>query len=198
MTRTICSRCHYPENACLCDSIQQLTLKHELIVLQDPAEVGHAKNSVHLLRLVVPTTQVVVGETPADFAQLREYLQQLTKPVYLVYPSDSSLDAAHVEWPEEVVLLFVDGTWRKSYKLLQLNPWLLEFPSVQLSVAQSSNYTIRKSKRSDSLSTIEAAAMVLQKVDATIDTTPMTQALAAMVNRQLQKMPTDVRARYSK
>nr|WP_237732868.1 tRNA-uridine aminocarboxypropyltransferase [Shewanella schlegeliana] len=180
----------------MCASIETMQVKAELIILQDPSEVGHAKNSVRLLELVIPNTQVVVGETEDDFTTLREQLAQSKKPVYLVYPSDTSVSANETQVEEEVILLFLDGTWRKAYKLLQLNPWLQAYPALHLDLDSASNYTIRKASRSDSLSTLEAVAMMLKAIDEKQNIAPLTNALSAMVEQRLASMPADVRARY--
>ncbi|MCL1148264.1 DTW domain-containing protein [Shewanella marinintestina] len=196
MSRPNCPNCHYPQNACLCANIQTMQIKPKLIILQDPSEVGHAKNSVRLMELVIANTQVVVGETADDFAGLREQLALSNKPVYLVYPSDNSVSANETQIAQDVVLLFLDGTWRKAYKLLQLNPWLQDYPALHLDLDSASNYTIRKASRSDSLSTLEAAAMMIKAIDNTQDITPLTNALSAMVEQRLASMPAEVRARY--
>ncbi|MGS0727397.1 tRNA-uridine aminocarboxypropyltransferase [Shewanella sp. 0m-11] len=196
MSRPTCPNCHYPLNACLCASIQTMQVKPELIILQDPSEVGHAKNSVRLLELVITNTQVVVGENPDDFAGVREQLAQSNRPIYLVYPSDNSVSANETQVEQDAILLFLDGTWRKAYKLLQLNPWLQAYPALHLDLDSASNYTIRKASRSDSLSTLEAAAMMLKAIDQQQDVTPLTHALSAMVEQRLASMPAEVRARY--
>ncbi|QQX82415.1 DTW domain-containing protein [Shewanella sp. KX20019] len=196
MSRANCPSCHYPLKACLCSSIKQMQVKTELIILQDPTEVGHAKNSVRLLELVIPQTKVVVGETAADFSQLREQLELTDKPIFLVYPSTASRSVSDIVIDTDVILLLLDGTWRKAYKLLQLNPWLLNFPALHLDLDGASNYTIRKASRSDSLSTLEASAMMLKVIEPQQDVTPLTDALAALVELRLASMPVDVRARY--
>ncbi|QFU20654.1 DTW domain-containing protein [Shewanella eurypsychrophilus] len=196
MSRPNCPKCHYPLKACLCESIEQMHVSTELIILQDPSEVGHAKNSVRLLSLVIPETQVIVGELPEDFLKLRQYLNISSKPIYLVYPSDKSRNVEEVNLEGEVILLLLDGTWRKAYKLLQLNPWLLDYPSLHLDLESASNYTIRKASRSDSLSTLEASAMMLQAIEPKVNVTPLTKALRALVDQRLNAMPAEVRKRY--
>ncbi|WP_041417457.1 tRNA-uridine aminocarboxypropyltransferase [Shewanella woodyi] len=196
MARPVCPKCHYPLNACLCSSIERMQVSTELIVLQDPSEVGHAKNSVRLMELVIPETQVYVGETPQDFQALRHYLNTCGKPVFLVYPSDSSSDVAETSFTEQAVLLLLDGTWRKAYKLLQLNPWLQDYPALHLDLTSASNYKIRKASRADSLSTLEAAAMMLKAIEPELQITPLTNALDAMVQQRIRSMPPAVRKRY--
>lgn len=196
MSRPNCPSCHYPHNACLCASINPIQIKPKLIILQDPSEVGHAKNSVRLLELVIKDTQVVVGQSADDFAELRAQLAQAKQAIYLVYPSDNSVSANQTQVEQDAILLFLDGTWRKAYKLLQLNPWLQAYPALHLDLDNASNYTIRKASRSDSLSTLEAAAMMLKAIDDKQDVAPLTNALNAMVEQRLASMPPEVRARY--
>ncbi|MEC4728644.1 DTW domain-containing protein [Shewanella sp. D64] len=196
MSRPHCPKCHYPLTACLCSNIEPMSVSTELIVLQDPSEVTHAKNSVRLMALVIPETQIYVGETPDDFKSLRHYLEGCKKPIYLVYPSDISSDVAGTQFDKKVVLLFLDGTWRKAYKLLQLNPWLQNYPALHLDLESASNYKIRKASRADSLSTLEAAAMMLRSIEPELKVTPLTNALEAMVQQRIQSMPVDVRKRY--
>ncbi len=196
MSRSVCPKCAYPQNACLCASIRPLSTKVELIVLQDPSEVKQAKNSVKLMRAVCGKLQVFVGEKPDDFMGVQDYLAQQNKPILLLYPSEQSQLLDKLPQPQEVILLLLDGTWRKAYKLLQLNPWLQQFQMVHLNLDSSSNYTIRKAKRSDSLSTLEAAAMAIKTLEPQTDILPLTDALLALVEQYLNAMPTAIRQRY--
>jgi DTW domain-containing protein YfiP len=94
-------------------------------------------------------------------------------------------------------IILLDGTWRKAYKILQLNPWLLDLPSLHLSFEGKSQYTIRKSSRPDSLSTLEAAAYSLQALEPELDITPILKVFNAMVQQRLDAMPKAVRQRYT-
>ncbi|WP_153916484.1 tRNA-uridine aminocarboxypropyltransferase [Shewanella sp. TC10] len=196
MARTYCPQCAYPQSACICSSVTTMNVKTEVIVLQHPSEVEHAKNTVKLLCLTLPATKVMVGETADDFADLQTYLQQSSKPIYLVYPNETSQSAADSGAPEECIILLIDGTWRKAFKMLQLNPWLLELPALHIEFEGVSQYRIRKAKRSDSLSTLEATAYMLQAISPTLDIAPMFAAFDAMVQHKLDAMPAAVRARY--
>lgn len=157
--------------------------------------------------MAVPQTQIVVGETAADFAELRQQLRD--KPqVMLVYP-DESADVSMTEQASSVALdrgnelgehaktlILIDGTWRKAYRMLCLNPWLLALPRLSLAVDNASAYCIRKAKRSDSLSTLEAAALALKQLEPALDITPVTNLLQALVDSRLARMPANVRQRY--
>jgi DTW domain-containing protein YfiP len=168
----------------------------QLVVLQHPSEVEHKKNSVRVLSLAVPKTQVYVGESESDFNGLREYLAACNKPIYLVYPSALSVSVEQQRINPDCILLLLDGTWRKAFKMLQLNPWLTQYPAVHLAEGYESRYRIRKSSRSDSLSTLEACAYMLSALDPTLDVQPLMMAFDAMVELRIKAMPSTVQVRY--
>ena len=164
--------------------------------MQHPSEVKHAKNTVRLMRLVMPDIKVVVGESAEDFNELQQYLSQSTKPVFIVYPGESSQAVEQSDAQSDCIIILLDGTWRKAYKILQCNPWLLQYPALHLAVSHQSEYIIRKAKRSDSLSTLEATALILTALDQKLDVSPLFVAFNAMVEHRLNAMPEQVKARY--
>lgn len=196
--RAYCPHCTYPLNACVCHALSPMTSITEVIVMQHPSEVNHAKNTVKLLTLALPQTQVFVGEKTEDFAELISYLASQSKPIYLVYPCETSQSAKQANILPDCIIILLDGTWRKAYKLLQSNPWLHNFPALHLDAKNLSNYRIRKAKRADSLSTLEACAYLLQELDHPLDISPIFAAFDAMVQYKLNSMPDNVRARYNK
>ncbi|MFB2682456.1 tRNA-uridine aminocarboxypropyltransferase [Shewanella mangrovisoli] len=196
MSRHYCPHCSYPLTACLCDHVQPIQPQTQLVVLQHPSEVEHKKNSVKVLSLVIPNTQVYVGETEADFALLRGQLMDCGRPVYLVYPSELSVSVEQQRLNTDCVLLLIDGTWRKAFKILQLNSWLAQLPAVHLAEGYASRYKIRKSSRSDSLSTLEASAYMLKALEPDLDVSPLLNAFDAMVELRIRSMPAQVRLRY--
>ncbi|WP_417761814.1 DTW domain-containing protein [Shewanella sp.] len=72
----------------------------------------------------------------------------------------------------------------------------MQLPRISLQVENDSAYCIRKAKRSDSLSTLEAAASALQRLQPSLDVQPVLQLLQALVDTRLARMPTNVRQRY--
>ncbi|CAD6365706.1 MULTISPECIES: tRNA-uridine aminocarboxypropyltransferase [Shewanella] len=196
MTRHYCVACRYPLNSCLCGSIQPIYPSTRLVVLQHPSEVEHKKNSVRVLSLAVPETQIYVGEDEHDFSELRNDLTKHDQPIYLVYPSDNSVSVEAQDISPNCVLLLLDGTWRKAFKMLQLNPWLNEYPAVHLTEGYESRYKIRKSSRSDSLSTLEACAYMLSALDPLLNVAPVITAFDAMVEMRIKAMPPEIQVRY--
>ena len=66
-------------------------------------------------------------------------------------------------------MLVLDGTWRKSRKMLHLNPILQSLPRLSLQGLPPSNYRIRKAHRSSQLSTLEATCSALMQLEGDVD-----------------------------
>lgn len=170
--REYCLHCLYPLKTCLCSAVSPLNNQTVMDVMQHPSEQKMAKNTTRLVTLCAANTQVWLGEAQSDFAQLQLQLNKETRDIFVVYPNNDSqaieplflqkkgnaqINSAH----KGVRLIFLDGTWKKAYKLWQLNPWLQAFPSVHFT-AVSSQYIIRKAPGGHCLSTLEAVAYCLQ------------------------------------
>jgi DTW domain-containing protein YfiP len=143
----------------------------EVVVLQHPLEVHHAKGSARLLQLSLAHCRLVVGEAfaapvwPVD-----------GKHTLLLYP-DSLQDTAPElrvrpplppEWlqaPSRLRLIVLDGTWRKSRKMLYQSPPLQQLPRLALRNLPPSHYRIRKAHGPDQLSTLEATCCALGQLE---------------------------------
>lgn len=180
--RPHCSQCLRPLRACWCASIQKVDSQVQLLVLQHPLEAGHAKNTARLLHLCVPGSRLEVGEvfTAADLQQLLhapwpgQAMDAEVRPV-LLYPAtlpDPQLPivqppALPSHWLKQVTklrLVVIDGTWRKSRKMLYLNPGLQHLPRLALHEAPSCRYAIRKAQAPGQLSSFEAAAHAMAQL----------------------------------
>lgn len=171
--------------------------------MQHPTETEHGKNSARLLPLMLDKAAIFVGESEADFCQMRARITAEGLQPLLVYPSDEAesrplSSSVNPDAEPERVLLLLDGTWRKALKMYHLNPWLHDLPRVALSPQRPSAYLIRKASRVDSLSTLEAAAEALTLLEPGLDVSPLLHGFDTMVRRRLEAMPAEVRGRYGR
>ncbi|MFN3860013.1 MAG: tRNA-uridine aminocarboxypropyltransferase [Roseateles sp.] len=150
MPRPLCARCERPVATCLCATLPAPALTHrtELLILQHPAEAGHAKNTSALLTLGLARARRLRGEL---------FDAALAGPgAALLYPGMSP-----VPLPAPVQrLILLDGSWRQSRRLLAANPWLTELPRLALP-ALPGRYAIRRAHRPGQLSTLEAGLHAL-------------------------------------
>lgn len=189
--RAICPSCHYPLRVCICEAIQQQVSPVSVIILQHPSEVKHAKNSVRLLPLCLDKVEVIIGESYQDFSHLASKVIANIKDYAVFYPHQSSVDfeanIASFRHNNFNNIILVDGSWRKAYKVWQLNPWLHEVSSWHFSTPPKSRYVIRSTSVSNSLSTLEAVAYALNQ-GYQWDNTPLLNAFDAMQSTQLRFM----------
>ncbi|CAB5711228.1 Uncharacterized conserved protein [Comamonas aquatica] len=68
--------------------------------------------------------------------------------------------------PQTLRLVVLDGTWRKSRKMLYRNPGLQQLPRLALQDLPPGRYDIRKAQAPDQLSSFEAAALALARLHA--------------------------------
>ncbi|MFM9925531.1 tRNA-uridine aminocarboxypropyltransferase [Variovorax sp. H27-G14] len=169
--RPQCTACLRPLSACICRWVAPTAHAVEVLVLQHPLEVHEAKGSARLLHLSLAHCRLVVGEAFAAPVWPMD-----DKHTLLLYP-DSLQDTApdlHAppplppEWlqaPSRLRLVVLDGTWRKSRKMLYQSPPLQQLPRLALRNLPPSHYRIRKAHGPDQLSTLEATCYALCQLE---------------------------------
>ena len=164
-----------PSAACICNWICSIANAPEVLLLQHPLEVSNAKGSARLLDLCLQYSRMVEGEQ-FDEQILTDLLQAGGKQAVLLYPATINNDAKDLQYQaaEFVVqdyalanmrLVIIDATWRKSRKMLYLNPQLQQLPRLSLQDMPASHYRIRKAHAPDQLSTLEAASYALMQLE---------------------------------
>ncbi len=147
----------------------------DLLILQHPLEVANAKGSARLLHLSIAGSTTVTGEAFEE-GELREWLQRGGRSPVLLYPdtpddkslglpASPALPTGLLTQPSSLRLVVLDGTWRKSRKMLYRNPLLQTLPRLPLSNLPASHYTIRKAHAPDQMSTLEASCHALMQLE---------------------------------
>jgi DTW domain-containing protein YfiP len=195
--RPTCLRCLRPQRSCICGWITPIEHAADLLILQHPLEVGNAKGSVRLLQLSLARSEVLVGEVFAQ--QAMQALLQTPGAWYtiLLYPDSpedqglnlappQQLEQARLLDPSQVRLIVLDGTWRKSRKMLYLNPLLQQLPRLSLRDTPASRYLIRKAHSPGQLSTLEATCYALMQLEQNEEKyQPLLTAFSGFVGQQL-------------
>lgn len=194
--RILCQRCERPVSACICTWITPTANEASILILQHPLEVKQAKGSARLLQLSLQHAELHVGET-FEPRELVSWLRGsgLTPPhTVLLYPDHPELPAPtadlHEGGPSQIRLVVLDGTWRKSLKMLHLNPVLQSLPRLALHPDSPSRYLIRKAHRPDQLSTLEACCLALAQLEqAPARYAPLLTAFSSFVSEQTRHIP---------
>jgi DTW domain-containing protein len=179
--RAHCAQCQRPQSTCICQWVTPVAHVVEVLILQHPLEVAHAKGSARLLHLSLPHSRLVTGEVfdmQGCLAQMDAALEDGMRPKrnMLLYPSLEAghtngtptpppLESACLQTPSQLRLIVLDGTWRKSRKMLCLNPLLQQLPRLSLQGLPTSQYLIRKAHRPGQLSSLEATCAALAQLE---------------------------------
>ncbi|PKV45104.1 DTW domain-containing protein YfiP [Janthinobacterium sp. 61] len=171
--RARCPICLRAETSCICRWITPVAHAVDVLILQHPLEVNNAKGSARLLHLSLPNSRMLTGEQFAPDTLAALLADKHTVLLYPDTPGDRSLgiapppalDPATLLDPARLQLVVLDATWRKSRKMLYLNPRLQQLPRLPLRDTPASHYLIRKAHAPDQLSTLEATCYALMQLE---------------------------------
>ncbi|WP_370979305.1 tRNA-uridine aminocarboxypropyltransferase [Agaribacterium sp. ZY112] len=174
--RSYCEQCQLPMRTCVCSAVKPQHCLTQIEILQHPQESKAAKNTAFLLKLSFPQqVRLWLGEQAHDFAELREELrkEQLkpaqAQPWAVLYPSEVAEPISHIpSTAQGHRLIVIDATWRKAYKMWQLNQWLHQLPQYKLEGIKG-RYA-RASSVKHALSTLECVQHTLTVCEPKLDT----------------------------
>jgi len=172
MARNLCLQCHRPTKACICSFICNVDNKISVLVLQHPSEVKQTKGTVALLQRSLSACQVLVGEDFSENTELIKILEQ--HQALLLYPGEQAQELSsivnnnelkHVQSSNKkpLLLIILDGTWKKAYRMFMLSKNLQTLTQVCLPelLANNGKYIIRKVAKKNALSSLEATCYAL-------------------------------------
>jgi DTW domain-containing protein len=186
--RVQCLQCLRPQRACICHCVQRVASEVEVLILQHPSEVLHAKGTARLLHLCLTNSRIVVGEL-FDESALQALLTEGGKQPVLLYPSDFEHSIAGTAL-NNIRLVVLDATWQNSRRLLRLNPVLQGLPCVAFKNPAPTRYSaIRIAHAPHQLSTIEATGAMLAQLEKGFDTQPLLAAFDDFIRLQQSFLP---------
>jgi len=179
-----CPRCQKPAALCVCDAIVPIDNRVSLLILQHPQEKDRALGTARLAALHFRDAVLKVG---LSWPSLTKVLGRDADPRrWAVLYLGSAKIAALAPGRDIVVLdrkgapernqdavlrdiegaVLLDGNWSQAKALWWRNPWMLKCRRVILAPPRPSRYgRLRREPRRDALSTIEAAAMLVARLE---------------------------------
>jgi hypothetical protein len=179
-----CPHCLKSPALCVCDLVTPFDNRTELLILQHPQEQDRALGSARLAALHFRNATFKIG---LSWPSLSKIVGRETDPKAWAILYLGSLKAEALEPGREIVvvtgkgvalpeqeaalrgiegIILLDGTWSQAKAMWWRNAWMLKCRRVLLARARPSRYgKLRKEPRHDGLSTIEAAAMLLARLE---------------------------------
>jgi DTW domain-containing protein len=179
-----CPRCGKPLSLCVCDGVSALDNRIALLILQHPQEQDKTLGTARLTALHFKDATLKIG---LSWASLAKALGRPADPQRWAILYLGSARAAALAPDAEIVavnrkgeaeenqrgllrelegVVLLDGTWSQAKALWWRNPWMLKCRRILLNPKRPSRYgNLRREPRSDGLSTIESAAMLISRLE---------------------------------
>lgn len=155
-----CLGCGVPKKLCLCGQVELSDCQSSIVIFRHPDERKKTLSTVSLIKQRYPSVLVKEGE---QFDPPRRGNLALLFPDPRI-ETDKQQQANRSETPETLsadsTLILLDGTWRKAKRMLHENAWLADLPRVSINPQTVSGYLLRKVPDAESLSTVEAFAVI--------------------------------------
>ncbi len=192
MKRQLCSRCERPLNVCYCHNITPINNTWPVWVLQHHTEKKHAIGTAKIAELSLDNVFIISDKDAHNNKIFQAGISSLS-PI-LVYPGEGAkildeLKAEEVDLKPQRPLLFLDGSWRKTHKMFYDFPDLNKLTRVEINPETRSRYRIRKEPNDTAISTLEAIAYVLEKLENNKEKfQPMLKTMDWMIDKQIEHM----------
>jgi DTW domain-containing protein YfiP len=179
-----CPRCLKPQPLCICDTVEPIESRVALLILQHPQEqdralgtarltAQHFRNATLKIGLSWPSLTKALGR-PADPQRWAVLYLGSARAAQLAPGRDVVvLDRKGAALPDQEAALadiqgviVLDGTWSQAKTLWWRNAWMLKCRRIVLEPGRPSRYgKVRREPRRDALATIEAAALLLSRLE---------------------------------
>ncbi len=199
-----CPRCQKAQRLCVCADIPApIDNKIALVILQHPQEQDVDLGTARLAALHFTNAAVKVG---LSWPSLSKVLGRAADPKRWAILYLGSVKAKDLAPGREVValtrkgnaapdqdaafkdiegIILLDGTWSQAKALWWRNAWMLKAQRVALNPRHPSRYgNLRKEPRRDGLSTLEAAGLLLSRLE---NKPEMETALLASFDKMLSR-----------
>ncbi|PIK15354.1 tRNA-uridine aminocarboxypropyltransferase [Halobacteriovorax sp. JY17] len=162
MTRAYCNRCKRALRGCICKYAVPIVNKNFITILRHPSEIKNIKGTAALLALSLSNIKLLDGEIFSSSEVLKTEMDN-----YLLFPSETSLKVSESPKSESRAknFIFIDGTWKKAYKILQLNSFLKEINHLSIELNEESLYSQIRKQKSGGLSTLESVTYTLKEFE---------------------------------
>lgn len=195
--RERCAGCRLVPSHCLCALRPRVCTRAGVCLLMADIEALKPSNTGWLIADVVADTFAFawsrVDTDPALLALLRDPQWQ----AYVVFPGEYAvpervvrsvepLDTLPGVPPKRPLFIVLDGTWGEARKMFGRSPYLNHLPVLSLEPNQTSQYTLRRSRRNDHFCTSEVAALCLQLAGDRVAEQTLAAYLAVFTHHYLQ------------
>jgi DTW domain-containing protein YfiP len=179
-----CPRCYQRREICICPILPTVTTQTEFLILRHIYEAERPSNTGRLVTLAMPNSRIIpcgggtrIGLSPVDDEFLR------VPGTWLLWPDGTGTqpNMSDLTPPDRVVV--IDATWQLARRLYSSMPVLRALPRLVLPEPTRSRDRLREQHRSDGMSTLEAVAAAVAKLEGVEAARPLEKLYDEVVRR---------------
>ncbi len=179
-----CPRCYQRREICICPILPTVETKTEFLILRHIWEAERPSNTGRLVALSMPNSRIIpcgggsrIGLVPVD----DELLQ--APGTWLLWPDGSGAETNPSNLTPPARIVVIDATWQQARRLYGTMPVLRTMHRLALPAPIRSRSRLREQHRSDGMSTIEAVAAAVAKLEGAEAARPLEELYDELVKR---------------
>jgi DTW domain-containing protein YfiP len=179
-----CPDCRKPPTLCVCAGIEPFANRIEIVILQHPQEQDRELGTARLALRHFVKARLAVGLSWPNLARLvgrpaeaRRWgvlylgparLDGAVRPITMLDRKGQILPSQDEALAELEGIILLDGSWSQAKALWWRNAWMLKARRIVLNTGTPSRYgRLRQEPRGDSVSTLEALAFAMARLEQT-------------------------------
>lgn len=181
-----CLSCYQRREICICPILPTVQTQTEFLILRHIYEAQRPSNTGRLVALAMPNSRIIpcgggtrIGLSPIDDEFLR------APGTWLLWPDGTGAhpDISDLKPPDRVVV--IDATWQQARRLYSSMPVLRALPRLVLPAPIRSRDRLREQHRLDGMSTLEAVAAAVAKLEGAETAKPLEILYDEVVRRTI-------------
>ena len=179
-----CPRCYQRREICICPILPTVTTRTEILILRHIWEAERPSNTGRLAALAMPNSRIIpcgggarAGISPIDDEFLR------VPGTWLLWPDGTGTQSNVSELKPPARVVVIDATWSQARRLYRSMPVLQALPRLVLPAPIRCRDRLREQHRSDGMSTLEAVAAAVAKLEGVETARPLEILYDELVRR---------------
>ncbi|MFA5323701.1 MAG: tRNA-uridine aminocarboxypropyltransferase [Smithella sp.] len=179
-----CPRCYQRREICICPILPTVNTRVEFLILRHIWEAQRPSNTGRLAALAMPNSRIIpcgggtrTGLSPVDDEILR------ASGTWLLWPDGTGTQPDISDMKPPVRVVVIDATWSQARRLYRSMPALQAMPRLILPAPKRLRDRLREQHRSDGMSTLEAVAAAVAKLEGTETARPLEKFYDELVRR---------------
>ncbi len=179
-----CPRCYQRREICICPILPTVQTKMQILILRHIYEAERPSNTGRFVALAMPNSRIIpcgggdrIGLPPVDDELLR------APGTMLLWPDGVGADLSMSDLKPSSRIVVIDATWQQARRLYRNMSALRELPRLALPAPKGRRERLREQRRSDGMSTLEAVAAAVARLEGAEKAQPLEELYDELVRR---------------